>query len=129
MMVYRFGALALAGAMILAMPAFAQDTAGAVAAESTGQAIGEAASGGQSVFVTAKGREVLTGAAADTDTVDDAVWDRVGQQAVASARHEAQVLARAAGRDVGDAEQITVLSRTVQGNVASLSISIRYLLK
>ncbi len=128
MTAYRFGALVLTGAL-LAVPAFAQDAAGAITAESTGQAIGEAASGGQSVFVTAKGREVLPAATADADTVDDAVWDRVSQQAVTHALHEAQTLAKAAGRDVGDAEQITVLSKTVQGNVALLNISVRYLLK
>lgn len=128
MTVYRFGVLVLAGAL-LASPALAQDAAGAISAEGTGQAIGEAASGGQSVFVTAKGREVLPAATADADAVDAAIWDRLSAQAVAAALHQAQVLARAAGRDVGDAEQITVLSKTVQGNVASLSISVRYLLK
>ncbi len=128
MTAYRLGAFVFAG-LLLAAPAFAQDAASALAAEGTGQAIGEAASGGQSVFVTSKGREVLPGPTADADTVDAAVWDRVSQQAVASALHEAQVLAKAAGRDVGDAEQITVLSKAVQGNVASLSISVRYLLK
>ena len=128
MTVYRFAVFVLAGAL-LAAPAFAQDAAGAIAAESTGQAIGEAASGGQSVFVTATGRDVLPAAVTGVDAVDEAVWDRLSVKAVTSALHQAQVLARAAGRDVGEAEQITVLSKTVQGNVAGLSISVRYLLK
>lgn len=124
---YRLALLAVSGTVFMAGQAAAQDAASAIAAETTGQAIGEASSGGQSVFVTATGREVLS--AAGADAVDEAVWDRVSRQAVASALHEAQVLAKAAGREVGDAEQITVLSKGVQGNVASLSISIRYLLK
>lgn len=126
---YRLVLLGVSGMVFMAGQAVAQDAASAIAAETTGQAIGEASSGGQSVFVTATGREVLSAPGAGTDMVDAAVWDRVSQQAVASARHEAQVLAKAAGREVGDAEQITVLSKGVQGNVASLNISIRYLLK
>lgn len=63
------------------------------------------------------------------EMVADSVWDRLSQKAITLALHQAQVLAKAAGREVGDAEQIMVLSKTVQGSQASLTISVRYLLK
>ena len=132
---YRLGAVVFIGAAVLAGQAFAQDAASqnaaskATDAEGMGQAIGEAASGGQSVFVTATAHEALSTAVAGADAVDPAVWDRVGQGAVTQAMHEAEVLAKAAGRDVGDAEQITMLSKTVQGNAAVMTVSVRYLLK
>jgi len=127
---FRLGALAVAAVMLWSGHAGAQDAAGqALTAEGMGQAIGESSSGGQSVFVTASGREALPTVLAGADMVDDAVWDRLGVKAVASARHEAQVLARAAGRDVGEAEQIMVLSKTVQGDAAVMTVSVRYLLK
>ena len=131
MTAYRFVVPAMAGVMILAAaPAVAQDAATqALNAEGMGQAIGESSSGGQSVFVTASGRETLPTVLAGADMVDEAMWDRLSVKAVASAQHEAQVLARAAGRDVGEAEQIMVLSKTVQGNAAVLTISVRFLLK
>lgn len=252
MTIYRFGLLAcVCAALSSAGAASAQDAVGkATDAEGIGQGIGEAASGGQSVFVTATGREVLseavdtyvtniegrsasavdavkmredrlataqalaqkfgiaiepglrtiegdtvmppahtadahpvrgarsalpqataaeagrvfvarssvsfkaldtaqvpafldalTAAGMDADvrlrlsamntaeTVDDAVWDRASQKAVASALHEAQVLAKAAGREVGDAEQIMVLSKSMQGNGAIVTLSVRYMLR
>ncbi len=131
MTAYRLAMSALAGVMIAAAaPALAQDAATqALNAEGMGQAIGESSSGGQSVFVTATGREALPTVLAGADMVDEAVWDRLSVKAVATAQHEAQILAKAAGRDVGEAEQIMVLSKTIQGNAAVMTISVRYLLK
>jgi len=127
---YRWGALAFASTMVLAGHTWAQDAATqALSAEGMGQAIGESSSGGQSVFVTATARETLPTVLAGADMVDEAVWDRLGVKAIAAAQHEAQVLAGAAGREVGEAEQIMVLSKAVQGNAAIMTISVRYLLK
>ena len=49
------------------------------------------------------------------DRVDDAVWDQASRAAVAEARRQAMVLATAAGRSLGEANEILSVTRTVQG--------------
>ena len=60
--------------------------------------------------------------------IDDAVWDRASQAAVVEARRQAGILASAAGRQVGEARQILLLTRSVQGDTASVTVAVRYAL-
>ncbi len=62
------------------------------------------------------------------ESVDDATWDRASQKALASALHQAEVLAKASGHSVGDVQQIMVLAKSVQGTQAHLTIAVRYAL-
>lgn len=61
-----------------------------------------------------------------TDQIDPALWDRASQDAVAEARRQATVLATAAGRTLGAARQVLVLTRSVQGSTASVTVAVRY---
>jgi Protein of unknown function (DUF541) len=58
--------------------------------------------------------------------VDDAVWDRASQDAMARARRQAAVLAAASGREIGEVKQIMLLTRSVEGEDVSVTISARY---
>lgn len=57
---------------------------------------------------------------------DQAAWGKAGAAAVAAAREEAEALAAAAGRKVGQARQITLLSRTVQGDQLTVWVAVRF---
>jgi len=61
--------------------------------------------------------------------VDDAVWDRASQDAMARARRQAEVLAAASGRGVGDVKQIMLLTRAVEGEDVSVTVAARYSFK
>jgi len=58
--------------------------------------------------------------------VDDAIWDRAMQDAMASARRQAAVLAATSGRDLGEARQILLLSRSVQSDEVDVTVAVRY---
>ena len=58
--------------------------------------------------------------------VDEAVWDRASQDAIASARRQAAVLAGAAGRELGEARQILFLTRSVQGDQVTVTVAVRF---
>jgi len=58
--------------------------------------------------------------------VDDAVWDRAMQDAMASAHRQATVLASTSGRDLGEVRQILFLSRSVQGDEVNVTVAVRY---
>lgn len=60
------------------------------------------------------------------ENIDDSVWDQASARAVAEARRQATVLAAAAGRQVGDAKQILLLSRSSQGAEASVTVAARF---
>jgi uncharacterized protein YggE len=60
------------------------------------------------------------------DKVDDAVWDRASQAAMAEARRQASVLAAAGGRALGEVRQVTALTRDVQGGEASVTLAVRF---
>jgi uncharacterized protein YggE len=61
--------------------------------------------------------------------VDDAVWDRASQDAMARARRQAEVLAAASGRSVGEVRQIMLLTRQVEGEDVSVTVAARYSFK
>ena len=58
--------------------------------------------------------------------VDDVLWDRASQDAMARARRQAEVLAAASGRSLGEVKQIMLLTRTVEGEDVSVTIAARY---
>lgn len=60
------------------------------------------------------------------EQIDPALWDHAGQEAIAEARRQASVLATAAGRTLGEARQVLVLTRSVQGSTASVTVAVRY---
>jgi hypothetical protein len=60
---------------------------------------------------------------------DVGVWDRASANAIAEARRQASVLAAAAGRQVGEALQILLLTRNTQANEASVTVAVRFALK
>jgi uncharacterized protein YggE len=62
----------------------------------------------------------------DIEKVDDASWDRAGRAAMAEARRQAEVLAAAAGRSVGEPEQVMSLTRGIQGGEATVTVAVRY---
>jgi uncharacterized protein YggE len=59
-------------------------------------------------------------------TVDDATWDRASVDAMNAARRQADVLATAAGRRVGDARQVLMIAKTVQAEDATVTVAVRY---
>jgi hypothetical protein len=60
------------------------------------------------------------------DRIDDAIWDEASQKAIAAAQRQAQVLAAAAGRQVGQVRQVLFLTRNVSGDTASVTIAARF---
>jgi len=58
--------------------------------------------------------------------VDDATWDRASVDAMNVARRQADVLASAAGRRVGDARQVLMIAKTVQAEDATVTVAVRY---
>jgi hypothetical protein len=60
------------------------------------------------------------------EQIDPALWDHAGQEAIADARRQASILAAAAGRTLGEARQVLVLTRSVQGSTASVTVAVRY---
>jgi len=66
--------------------------------------------------------------AAGAEAANDPAFDRASQNAIAEARRQASVLAAAAGRVVGDAEQILLLTRNTQANEASVTVAVRFAL-
>jgi len=58
--------------------------------------------------------------------VDEAIWDRAGQDAMAAARRQAEVLAAASGRGVGEVKQILFLTRSVDGDQVSVTVAARF---
>ena len=60
------------------------------------------------------------------DQVSDAVWDAAGREAMAAARAQAQTLAAAAGRSVGDAKQILLLSKSLKDGDAEVAVAVRF---
>ena len=60
------------------------------------------------------------------ETVDPAIWDRANAAAVAEARRQAQVLAQASGRGLGAVRQVLMLTRTLQGSAAAVTLAVRF---
>jgi hypothetical protein len=60
------------------------------------------------------------------DKIDDSIWDEASQKAIAAAQRQAQVLASAAGRQVGEVRQVLFLTRNVTGDTASVTIAARF---
>ena len=58
--------------------------------------------------------------------IDNAVWDQASQNAIAEARRQAGVLAVAAGRRLGEAQQILLLTRNAQAGEASVTVAVRF---
>lgn len=59
-------------------------------------------------------------------SVDAAIWDKASADAVANARHQAEVLATASGRELGEVRQILSLTRGVEGDKASVTLAVRF---
>jgi hypothetical protein len=59
---------------------------------------------------------------------DAAIWDRASANAIAEARRQASVLAAAAGRQVGEAQQILLLTRNTQAHEVSVTVAVRFTL-
>lgn len=62
------------------------------------------------------------------ERVDPAIWDRAGQAAVADARRQAGVLATAASRRLGEVRQVLLLTRSLQGSTANVTVAVRFAL-
>jgi hypothetical protein len=60
------------------------------------------------------------------EKIDDAIWDAASADAIRSARSQAQTLAAAAGRNVGEARQILFLAKAIQGGDAVVTIAVRF---
>jgi uncharacterized protein YggE len=60
------------------------------------------------------------------ETVDEAIWNAASADAVRNARNQAQTLAAAAGRNVGEARQILFLAKAIQGGEAVVTIAVRF---
>ncbi|NEX92102.1 SIMPL domain-containing protein, partial [Caulobacter sp. 17J65-9] len=57
-----------------------------------------------------------------------AVWNAAADDAVHEARAQAERLAKAAGRDLGAARQITFLSRSGDSDSATVTVAVRFAL-
>jgi uncharacterized protein YggE len=60
------------------------------------------------------------------EKVDDALWDQASRAAVAAARRQAEVLAVAAGRPLGETREVMVLNRGTQGDDATVTLAVRF---
>ncbi len=60
------------------------------------------------------------------DRIDPALWDKASRNAVAEARRQAELLAAAGGRQLGDVKQVMLLTRSVQGGAASVTVAARF---
>jgi uncharacterized protein YggE len=60
------------------------------------------------------------------ETIDDAVWNAAGADAISNARNQAQTLAAAAGRNVGEARQILLLAKAIQDGEAVVTVAVRF---
>ncbi len=58
--------------------------------------------------------------------IDDAIWQKAGEDAIADARRQAQSLAAAAGRTLGPAEQVTYMARSSLGKTVTVAVAVRY---
>jgi hypothetical protein len=56
----------------------------------------------------------------------DGAWDQAAQNAIAEARRQAGVLAAAAGRRLGEAQQILQLTRNTGASEASVTVAVRF---
>jgi hypothetical protein len=85
-------------------------------------------------YLTSPGINILPGLFGRTevlgfgalDRIDDAIWDQASQKAIAAAQRQAQVLASAAGRQVGQVRQVLFLTRNVAGDTASVTVAARF---
>jgi hypothetical protein len=68
----------------------------------------------------------LLGLGAASPEVNEAVWTKAAAAAMAAARQQAEVLASAGGRHVGQVRQIIQLARTVQGDQATVMVAARF---
>jgi hypothetical protein len=68
---------------------------------------------------------VLGSAASD---VDPKIWDEASRKAIDAARADASVLAAAAGRRLGEARQVYLLSRSAQNGQADVVVAVRFAL-
>jgi len=64
--------------------------------------------------------------AGSVDQVDEAVWDQASRAAMAAARHQAEVLAAASGRSLGETREVMSLNRGVQGPDATVTLAVRF---
>jgi len=64
--------------------------------------------------------------AGSVDQVDEAVWDKASRAAVDAARHQAEVLAAASGRSLGETREVLALNRGVQGPDATVTLAVRF---
>jgi uncharacterized protein YggE len=60
------------------------------------------------------------------ETIDDAIWNAASADAIRNARNQAQSLAAAAGRNVGEARQILLLAKAIQGGEAVVTVAVRF---
>lgn len=60
------------------------------------------------------------------DTLDEGIWRSASEDAVRSARNQAQYLAAASGRGLGDVRQVIVLTRSVSDGAAVVSVAVRF---
>lgn len=58
--------------------------------------------------------------------VDQATWDKAMAAAVSTAKLQAETLASAGGRHVGDLRQVMLLSKSVRGNEATVTVAARF---
>jgi uncharacterized protein YggE len=58
--------------------------------------------------------------------VDDSIWDKASTDAMANARRQAQQLATAAGRQLGQVEQVVYMTRSQQGSDVTVAVSVRF---
>ena len=63
---------------------------------------------------------------ATTAAANDKGWDEATRNAVRAARAQAALLAAADGRDVGQARQILLLTRTADGADATVTVAVRF---
>lgn len=66
------------------------------------------------------------GAAAPIAGIDQEVWDRASAAAIQSAHAQAEALAAPAGRHIGAMRQVLLLSRSAQGDEATVTVAVRF---
>ena len=62
----------------------------------------------------------------DLGKTDEPAWDHAIDDAMAAARRQAHVLAAASGREVGEVRQVILLTRSIQGDQANVTLAVAY---
>lgn len=60
------------------------------------------------------------------ENLDESIWRSASEDAIRNARNQAQYLAAASGRGLGEVRQVIVLTRSVSNGEATVSVAVRF---